>query len=547
MAKITVITHAFNPGEFIYPCVDSVLGQTFTDFEYLILDNGSIDGTKEILEEYARKDSRIRLYRNEDNSENIITSVERYVTTEYFMVLDHDDYLEPDALEVLYDMAIKNNLDMAFGRCMMMNVSEEPVEEAGVTWSRDCMEKQEFLQKFDELYWQLRNLWGKLIKTTLMQYIDMETLERRNESYYAWDTVIVLSMAFEADRFGTVNKVLHHYRILDKSDSRTFRRHRFLADWVMLDMARDLLKEHGGFSVGKEVFLFRVYYSAIKDTLRLAMGSDYVPEEKCEIVREVVEKEHTEEMYTVLKQAKQKEAEEFVRNVGYVVVQFCFGNYVVEQGRTLLYQWLQLIYGHDTLGEAEFVILLERYKAVLVYLAVGKVADAYVQLQSDGLCEVCPQLYLRVALEQERDVKTLCKTLMAVEEKGVRTYEKAEGLIEVLIRQNRLLDDDAFSIWKENPEIVVAVCAEEYYAAINLCLALLDEERWQKSGGVLDLAINLAALLEEAEAFVALKKLSCGYLLQEGKTEEAESVLKDLVDMCPEDPEVTELQTALRN
>ena len=61
------------------------------------------------------------------------------------------------------------------------------------------------------------------------------------------------------------------------------------------------------------------------------------------------------------------------------------------------------------------------------------------------------------------------------------------------------------------------------------------------------LAITLAALLEEAEAFVALKKLSCNYLVQEGKTEEAASVLKDLEEMCPEDPEIEGLRTALQN
>lgn len=546
MAKITVITHAFNPGKYIYPCVDSVLAQTFQDFEYLILDNACYDGTKEVLEEYARKDPRIRLYRNEDNSENIITSVERYVNTEYFMVLDHDDYLEPDALAVLYDMATKNDLDIAFGRCMMMNAKEIPVAEAGVNWSRDCFEEQEFLLHFDELYWQLRNLWGKLIRSSLMKYIDFETLERRTESYYAWDTVIMLSMAFAAKRFGTVDKILHHYRILDKSDSRTFHRRRFLADWIMLDMARNLLKDREGLSVRNEMFLFRVYYNAIMDTLRLAMKSDFDYDEKCEIIGEIVRQKHTAEMYEALKYIDANEINEFVKSVGDLVVQFCFGKIAVAQGKELLYQWMQLLYGSDVPGEKEFAILLENNKAVLIYLSVGQEADAYAQMKSAGLCEVCPGLYFVVALSQERDVKTICKTLMLTEEKGVHAYERAGGLVEVLIRQNRLLADDASAIWMENPEIVVAVCAEEYYTAINLCLERLDDQRWQKSGGILDLATNLAALLEEAEAFVALKKLSCRYLLQEGKTEEAEGVLKDLEEMCPEDAEVRELSRMLR-
>ncbi len=547
MAKITVITHAYNPGNYIYQCVDSVLAQTFEDFEYLILDNGSVDGTKEVLEEYAKKDARIRLYRNEDNSENIITSVERYVNTEYFMVLDHDDYLETDALECLYEITERNNLDMAFGRCMMMNVNGVPLEDAGVNWSRECFDEQEFLQHFDELYWQLRTLWGKLIRTELMQYVDLETLERRTESYYAWDTVIILSIAFAAKRFGTVNKILYHYRVFDKSDSQTFHRQRFLADWVLLDMARNLLKEKNGLTVRNEAFLFRVYYLAIMDTLRLAMGSNFDLEEKCEIAKEIVEQAHTREMYGVLNQTGQKDASDFVKIVGDVVVQFVFGKYAVPQGKQLLYQWIALLYGRDALKEEEYAVLYEQQKAALIYLAVGQEKDAYAQMSSEVFCEICPGLYLLVAMGQEKEVKKICNIIMAVAEKRADAYRTAEALIELLIRQNKLLVEEAFTIWKENPDIVVAVCAEEYYTAINLCLERLDEECWQKSGGILELAITLAALLEEAEAFVALKKLSCNYLVQEGKTEEAASVLKDLEEMCPEDPEIEELRTVLQN
>lgn len=547
MAKITVITHAYNPGKYIYQCVDSVLAQTFEDFEYLILDNGSVDGTKEVLEEYAKKDARIRLYRNEDNSENLFTSMERYVNTEYFMVLDHDDYLESNALEVLYNLVEKNDLDIAFGRCMMMNAEGEPFGEAGTTWTKDCMTEQEFLQHFDALYWQLRTVWGKLIRTKLMQYVDMETWKYREASFYGGDTVIVLSIAFAAKRMGTVNEILHHYRIFDNSLSQTYHRQRFLADWVLLDMARNLLKERGGFSARNEQFLFRVYYNAIMDTLRLAMGSDYDPEEKCEIAKEIVEQVHTREMYGVLNQTGQKEASDFVKIVGDVVVQFAFGKYAVPQGERLLYQWIALLYGREVLGEGEFAILFAEQKAALIYLAVGQEKDAYAQMPSDIFCEICPGLYLLVAMGQEKEVKKICNIIMAVAEKRTDAYKTAEALIETLIRQNKLLAEESFAVWKENPDIVVAVCAEEYYTAINLCLERLDEERWQKSGGILELAITLAALLEEAEAFVALKKLSCNYLMQEGKTEEATCVLKDLEEMCPEDPEIEELRSTLWN
>ena len=183
MAKITIITHVHNPGKYIYPCVDSVLGQTFWDFKYVIVDNASSDGTKEVLEAYAEKDERICLYRNEDNSASTIPSLETYVDTEYFMILDHDDYLEPDALELLYGMAEKYDMDMVFGRCEMVDAEGNHLENAGIEQTMEHMEGEYLIRYFPALYWQLRTVWGKLIRKDLIKNIDKETYQQNRPLY----------------------------------------------------------------------------------------------------------------------------------------------------------------------------------------------------------------------------------------------------------------------------------------------------------------------------------------------------------------------------
>ena len=64
---ITIYTQVYNAKPYIRQCVESVLHQTYPHFEYYLADNGSTDGCKEILEEYAASDSRIKLFRNEKN------------------------------------------------------------------------------------------------------------------------------------------------------------------------------------------------------------------------------------------------------------------------------------------------------------------------------------------------------------------------------------------------------------------------------------------------------------------------------------------------
>ena len=67
--RFTIITPTWNQAEFIRDTIDSVLGQSFQDFEYLIIDNESDDGTREIVEEYAKKDERIRYIREPDHGQ----------------------------------------------------------------------------------------------------------------------------------------------------------------------------------------------------------------------------------------------------------------------------------------------------------------------------------------------------------------------------------------------------------------------------------------------------------------------------------------------
>lgn len=545
MAKVTVVTLVHNPGEYIYPCVDSVLNQTFKDFSYVIIDNASSDGTKEVLEEYAKRDARVRLYRNEDNNVGSIKAIDTYVDTEYYMVLDHDDYLEPEALELLYAAAIKEDLDMVFGRCEMVDARGNALDEAGMQQEMSYINEVDFINYFDVLYWQLRTQWGKLIRKRLIQHIDMETMNKRAASGYAGDTVMILSMAFAAKRFGTVGKVLHHYRILDKSQSRTYNRQRFLADWVMLDMARDLLREREGLTLRNEIYLYRVYFSAICDTLRILIESDGSDEERIDVISEIVVKEHTGKMCKILKKYTPEEYQKFVSIFGQTIVSLYQKNVSEATYCGLVKKWMTLLYGEENCIEIEFAYLYEYARAITLLLCLGRAEQAYRDMEDTKCPERCPILYISLALSYEKDIKRMAKILFCTGQTLPEIYSKAETAIRILTEQNSMLCGLDRDVSEENPEIVAAVCSEEYLVAANFCLDRLTEEKWQKSGGILELALTLAAVLGDAEAFVMLKKCKCEYLIREGKREEAEAELLDLEEMCPGDEEAETLRSMM--
>ncbi|MBP5334274.1 MAG: glycosyltransferase family 2 protein [Bacteroidales bacterium] len=114
MAEISVIIPVFNTEQYLDRCLDSVLGQTFQDIEVICVDDVSTDGSAALIERRAGKDSRLRYIRQEANAgpgkarnRGIEAANGRYV---YFQ--DSDDWIEPDLLSRMHQMAAGTGRDV---------------------------------------------------------------------------------------------------------------------------------------------------------------------------------------------------------------------------------------------------------------------------------------------------------------------------------------------------------------------------------------------------------------------------------------------------
>ena len=98
--EISVIVPVYKVEKYLQQCIDSILVQTFTDFELLLIDDGSPDRCGEICEEYAQKDERIRVFHQENaglscaRNTGLMNSSGKYVT-----YIDSDDYVKPAQLK----------------------------------------------------------------------------------------------------------------------------------------------------------------------------------------------------------------------------------------------------------------------------------------------------------------------------------------------------------------------------------------------------------------------------------------------------------------
>ena len=113
MPKISVILPAYNSQDYIKKSIESVFAQTFTDFELIIVDDGSTDGTSDIINSLS--DDRIKIISQSNQGPGAArNNAFRVVSGEYVMFLDSDDWFCPDALETAYAEITKFGADLTF-------------------------------------------------------------------------------------------------------------------------------------------------------------------------------------------------------------------------------------------------------------------------------------------------------------------------------------------------------------------------------------------------------------------------------------------------
>ena len=140
MSKVCVILPVFNGERYIKNAIESVLNQTFADFELIIVDDGSTDSTPDIIQSF--KDRRIKIITQSNQgpgaSRNNALDI---ADSDYVMFLDSDDWFSPDAIEVAYGEAVKYDTDLTFFQ--MINYND------GEVYENDWFEMKTFDESFE--------------------------------------------------------------------------------------------------------------------------------------------------------------------------------------------------------------------------------------------------------------------------------------------------------------------------------------------------------------------------------------------------------------
>ena len=202
--KISIIVPVYNMERYLHQCVDSIIAQTFTEWELLLVNDGSKDSSGEICDEYASKDARIKVIHKQNSgqadSRNIAIQMAK---ADLIGFVDSDDWIDPDMFEYLYKALTENNADISIcGHYLSYTDVEKPSSQEN---GMDLLSRDEALQAI---------LDDRMIKSYLVDKLYRKHVINAElpKSFYYEDYATLFKWFTQAERIALCQEPKYHYR-----------------------------------------------------------------------------------------------------------------------------------------------------------------------------------------------------------------------------------------------------------------------------------------------------------------------------------------------
>ncbi len=206
---ISIIVPVYNAENYLSDCLNSIKAQTFSDYEVLLIDDGSSDGSFRILNDYRIADNRFQLYQRSHRGVSAARNIGvKYATGEYICFVDADDQIAPTYLDDLYQ-AMDSGADCSMGGFKRIDLLSN--EECEVVPKKKMETLEENLFGFYDANpkdWQ-RYMVNRMFKKCIIQ---QNNLRFREDIYYKEDGLFLIQYLCASNGMvGCVDKVLYYY------------------------------------------------------------------------------------------------------------------------------------------------------------------------------------------------------------------------------------------------------------------------------------------------------------------------------------------------
>mgnify|MGYP001623018372 FL=1 len=215
MVKVSIGVPIYNVAEYLRQCLDSIIEQTFTDFEVIMVDDGSNDDSFNICQEYAAKDSRFKLVHQKNKGlAGARNTCLKHMKGEYVTWVDSDDIIEPNYLEKLVTTVLETQADIV--QCMFYGIKGDQKAYYVFPKLTDRVKKLELSR--DELIWNtwtdkyyITVMWANLVNRRLYQGLYF------SQGILYEDTGNKFKLYFRANKMVIISDTLYGYRQRENS------------------------------------------------------------------------------------------------------------------------------------------------------------------------------------------------------------------------------------------------------------------------------------------------------------------------------------------
>lgn len=206
--KISVIVPVYNCEKYLADCLDSILGQTYQDFEIILIDDGSQDKSSLICDEYAQHDDRIRVVHQKNHGVSHARNVGlKLVTGDAVSFIDSDDTLEPEMYELLIRVMQEHGADIA--HCGYKHIVGEDIRLVHDTKRVIAQNSTEALECFVSGRLFGGGLWSKLFRTELLSDLGFrEDLKINEDILFSFEAFRKATQTVFAD-YALYNYIAH--------------------------------------------------------------------------------------------------------------------------------------------------------------------------------------------------------------------------------------------------------------------------------------------------------------------------------------------------
>jgi glycosyltransferase involved in cell wall biosynthesis len=215
MVEISVIIPVYNVEKYLNECLDSIVNQTFEDIEIICINDGSTDGSLDILNEYENLDSRVKVITQENRGVSAARNKGLELACgSYIYFIDSDDYLELDGLEKLYELSEEKNLDLLLFKLIRFDdrTGEKDFDYSNMPFLLDIGKETFTYHDFEEDLFRVDiTTYTKLFKRALIA-------DRRfAEGLIFEDNILYFDYIFDAERIHFHDECLYYKRIREDS------------------------------------------------------------------------------------------------------------------------------------------------------------------------------------------------------------------------------------------------------------------------------------------------------------------------------------------